>query len=186
MKSSKLSAEGGVTEDDDSMRRIVTVFAFGLGLLAFYDGFQGVSTAHAQQKAVPQSMEQVQLSYAPIVKEVAPAVVNVYAKRVVSTRSRRSLFDDFFGGRGFGIPRQRIEQSLGSGVIVGSDGIIVTNNHVIEGGLEYTVVLQDRREFDAELILADERTDLAILRIDTGDEDLPVSYTHLTLPTKIV
>ena len=126
----------------------------------------------AQERVVPNSMTQVQLSYAPVVTQAAPAVVNVYAKRVVQSRSR--VYDDPFWGRFFGgRPRERVQQSLGSGVIVADDGLIVTNNHVIEGGDQFKVVLTDRREFDAELVLADERTDLAVLRIDTDGEKLP-------------
>lgn len=131
--------------------------------------------AIAQRRAVPDS--QIQLSFADVIKQVAPAVVNVYAERVVQTRSPFSNdpFFEFFFGRDFrGLPRQRVQNSLGSGVIVGSEGIIVTNNHVIEGGDQYTVVLNDRREFDAEVILADERTDLAVLRIEPPQgETLP-------------
>jgi Do/DeqQ family serine protease len=73
---------------------------------------------------------------------------------------------------GAGVPRERIEGSLGSGVIVRSDGVIVTNNHVIEGGQEITVSLSDRREFPARVLLADPRADLAVLKIDA--KDLPV------------
>lgn len=143
--------------------------------------FAGFSAAQAQsfdtQREVPQSTAQVQLSYAPIVREAAPAVVNIYTKKIV--RSRRSaLFDDplfqrFFGDRfSFGAPQERVQGSLGSGVIVRPNGVIVTNNHVIEGADEIQVVLNDRREFDAKIILADPRTDLAILQIDAGDEML--------------
>ena len=135
-----------------------------------------VGDAAAQQRQVPTSSAQIQLSFADTVKAVAPAVVNVYAKRIVQSRSpfAGDPFFDFFFGREFrGVPRQRVENSLGSGVIVGADGVIVTNNHVIEGGDEFTVVLSDRREFGAEVILADERTDLAVLRIDTKGEALP-------------
>lgn len=131
--------------------------------------------AIAQRRAVPDS--QIQLSFADVIKQVAPAVVNVYAERIVQARSPFSNdpFFEFFFGRDFrGLPRQRVQNSLGSGVIVGSEGIIVTNNHVIEGGDQYTVVLNDRREFDAEVILADERTDLAVLRIEPPQgETLP-------------
>jgi serine protease Do len=131
-------------------------------------------------KVVPESREQITYSYAPVVKRTAPAVVNIYAKKVVAQRSRPSLFDDplfkkFFGDD-FpfgGAPRERIQNSLGSGVLVRSDGVVVTNNHVIEDAQEITVVLSDRREFDAEVVLADDRTDIAVLRIDPGDEELP-------------
>jgi serine protease Do len=134
------------------------------------------SAPRAQTRTLPSSTEQLQLSFAPVVRDVAPAVVNVYTKRTVTERS--PLYDDpffrrFFGDGNFGVPRERVQSALGSGVIVGSDGVIVTNHHVIEHGEEFTVALADRREFEAEVILTDERTDLAILRIDPGKEKLP-------------
>ena len=133
--------------------------------------------AHADTQ-VPQSREQIQLSYAPIVKRVAPAVVNVYAKRVVKEQASPlfadPFFQRFFGGQLQGGPsRERVAQSLGSGVIVSKDGLIVTNNHVIEGAQQLTVALNDRREFDAKVVLADKRTDLAVLKIDTHGKVLP-------------
>ena len=132
----------------------------------------------ADERVVPKTDAQVKLSYAPVVKEVAPAVVNVYSQRVVQTRVspffNDPFFERFFGGDWGGVPKNRIQNSLGSGVIVSENGIIVTNNHVIAGGQEFRVVLADRREFEAELLLADERTDLAVLRIDPGTEKMPV------------
>ena len=125
--------------------------------------------AQAQNRTVPQSTAQVQLSFAPVVAKVAPAVVNVYSRRVVR-QAVNPFFQQFFGGSPM---RSRIEQSLGSGVIVRPDGIIVTNNHVIEGGQDIQVSLTDRREYEAKVILADARTDLAVLRIDTKGEKLP-------------
>lgn len=137
--------------------------------------------AYAEQRVVPESAQQVQLSFAPIVKQAAPAVTNIFAKRVVRSDVRSPLFndpflrrflgDDFFGRR---LPRERMQNTLGSGVLVRSDGVIVTNNHVIENTTEIRVVLSDRREFDAEVILADPQTDLAVLKIDPGAEELPV------------
>jgi serine protease Do len=132
--------------------------------------------------AVPQSMAQVQLTFAPVVRKVAPAVVNVYAQRRVKQRRGRAMMDDpffqrFFGGpngRREGRQRERVQKSLGSGVMVRSDGIIVTNNHVIDGGEEFKIVMADRREYDAEVLLTDERTDLAVLRIDTKGERMPI------------
>ncbi len=126
---------------------------------------------------VPQSMPQVQLTFAPVVKRVAPAVVNVYSQSVVQTPVS-PLFSDPFFQRFFGATpemRQRVQQSLGSGVIVRSDGVIVTNNHVIQGGQNIVVALADRREFKAKVMLADPRTDLAVLKIDTKGERLPVA-----------
>ena len=124
---------------------------------------------------VPKSMAEVQLSFAPVVKRVAPAVVNVYARSVVRQQVN-PLFADPFFQRFFGLSpqfRKRVQQSLGSGVIVRANGIILTNNHVISGAQDIVVALSDRREFKAKVILADTRTDLAVLKIDTKGEKLP-------------
>ena len=125
----------------------------------------------------------VKLSFAPLVKKAAPAVVNIYTRKVVQSR-RSPLFDDpffrrFFGGDipGGGSGRQRIENSLGSGVIVDPSGVVVTNNHVVEGADEIRVVLSDRREFNVTVVGADERTDLAILKLQDVKEQMP----HLEL-----
>lgn len=147
-------------------------------MLAFFPWAARAET----EKRVPSGRAEVELSYAPVVKRVAPAVVNVYTKRVVKESARSPFFNDpffqqFFGNRfSFGVPRERVQQSLGSGVIVDPSGLIVTNFHVIKGGEQFTVALSDRREFEATLVLADERTDLAVLRIDNGKQKLP----HLT------
>ena len=129
------------------------------------------------ERAVPANKQQIQLSFAPIVRKVAPAVVNIYTKRVVQERVS-PFFDDpffrrFFGDGAPGGTRKRLENSLGSGVIVRSDGVIVTNHHVIKDADSITVVLHDRREFDAEILVNDERTDIAVLRIDVRGEKLP-------------
>lgn len=134
----------------------------------------------AETASVPVSREQIQLSFAPVVKQVAPAVVNIFSRKVVEERRVSPLFDDplfkrFFGEDFglFGMPRERIQNSLGSGVIVTADGLVVTNHHVIGDADEITVVLSDRREFPAERVLDDERSDLAVLRIDPKGEPLP-------------
>ncbi|MEH6743995.1 Do family serine endopeptidase [Hyphomonas sp.] len=124
--------------------------------------------AHAQR--LPQSQAEIDLSFAPLVREASPAVVNVFTERMVANRV--SPMEQLFFGDA--IPKQRRQNSLGSGVIVGSDGVIVTNNHVIDGADTFRVVLSDRREYPAELVLADERTDLAVLKIDTEGAVLPV------------
>ncbi len=137
------------------------------------------STVASGQARIPGSREEINLSFAPLVKRAAPAVVNIYTKRVVRDRPVSPFFDDpffrrFFGDRfSFGRPRERVENSLGSGVIVRSNGLIVTNHHVIKKADEITVVLADRREFDATVVSTDARTDLAILKIDPAGESLP-------------
>jgi len=134
----------------------------------------------AQERKVPANRQEVQLSFAPVVQKSAPSVVNIYTRKIVRARQRMPLFDDpffrrFFGeqfGREFGNPKTRQQNSLGSGVIVDGKGLIVTNRHVIEGADEIRVVLHDRREFDASVMVTDEKTDLAILKIKT-DKPLP-------------
>jgi S1-C subfamily serine protease len=127
-------------------------------------------------EAQPSSMGQVQLTFAPVVKRVAPAVVNVYARSVTQVQVN-PLFNDPFFSQFFGASpemRQRVQQSLGSGVIVRADGVILTNNHVVEGGTDIVVALNDKREFKAKVLTADPRTDLAVLKIDTKGERLPI------------
>jgi len=153
----------------------VVAAAVGLALAPTAQGL-------AKERRLPESNAEIQLSFAPLVKRVAPAVVNIYTRRIVEQRVGSPLFDDpffrqFFGnslGFRFGDRRVRRQQnSLGSGVIVSADGLIVTNHHVIDGADEITVALSDRREFEATLVLDDERTDLAVLRIDTKGHALP-------------
>lgn len=134
--------------------------------------------AFAQNRVVPASEAQIQLSFAPVVKKVAPAVVNIYTKRVVARSINPFAADPFFGqffrGNMFGgRMRQQVENSLGSGVIVKPDGLIVTNAHVVKDAQEITVALSDGREFPAVLALVEEASDLALLRIEDRAEDLP-------------
>jgi Do/DeqQ family serine protease len=130
--------------------------------------------ARAQDRTVPTSAAQLRLSYAPIVQRAQPAVVNVYAAKVV--QNRNPLLDDPIFRRFFGVPGQQPEQmqrSLGSGVMVDAAGLVVTNNHVIEGADQVKVSLADKREFEAEIVLKDTRTDLAVLRIKDAKERFP-------------
>jgi Do/DeqQ family serine protease len=120
----------------------------------------------------------VQYSYAPIVKKAAPAVVNVYVRSRVRAFTSPFANDPFFKrffGEGFGLPRERIQSSLGSGVIISSDGVIVTNTHVVKGGkdTEIRVALSDKREFDARVVAQDDKTDLAVLKIEGGNGSYP-------------
>ncbi len=155
--------------------------ALAVGLvLALALAWAGPGTAEV--KEVPGSRRQIELSFAPLVKKVAPAVVNIYTKtevqQPISPLLNDPFFRRFFGDEFFGSPnRKRIQSSLGSGVIVDPSGLIVTNYHVIKDADEITIVLSDRNEFEAKVVQKDERTDLAVLRIDAGGKRLP----HLRL-----
>jgi Do/DeqQ family serine protease len=133
-----------------------------------------VNNACAQDRRLPASAAELRLSYAPIVQRVQPAVVNVYAAKVV--QDRNPLLDDPIFRRFFGVPGQQPEQmqrSLGSGVMVDPSGLVVTNVHVIEGADEVKVSLSDKREFEAEIVLKDPRSDLAVLRLKGAHERFP-------------
>jgi Do/DeqQ family serine protease len=156
------------------VRRFATFATVGAALC------MSTQLVHAQvqppqdNRVVPGSAADVRLSYAPIVKRVAPAVVNVYAAKVIENRN--PLFDDPIFRRFFGGPErspEQIQRSLGSGVIVDASGLVVTNNHVIEGADQVKVSLADKREFEAEIVLKDGRSDLAVLRLKDARERFP-------------
>jgi Do/DeqQ family serine protease len=143
-------------------------------LTALLVSMAAMAPAMSQDRRVPASPAELRLSYAPIVQRVQPAVVNVYAAKVV--QNRNPLLDDPIFRRFFGVPGQQPEQmqrSLGSGVMVDPSGLVVTNNHVIEGADQVKVSLSDKREFEAEIVLKDSRTDLAILRLKDSKEKFP-------------
>ena len=141
------------------MLRLVLAFVLALGL--------GQAVAQVQ-RIVPQSRGDTIFSYAPVVKRVTPAVVNVYASRT-EKRPSNPLFDDPFFRQFFGnVPNGRTTQSLGSGVIVDRSGLIVTNHHVIDGMTDVKVALSDKREFEADIVLRDPSSDLAVLKIKDG------------------
>ena len=139
--------------------------------------FSFSSTVFAKD-TVPQSEIEIKLSFVPLVKQAAPAVVNIYAQRIIEERrspfTRDPFFRDFF--QNFGQLQPRVQNSLGSGVILSADGYVVSNYHVVGGATDIRVVLHDGREISGDVILADEDSDLAVLKINT-DEMLP----HLDL-----
>ena len=124
-----------------------------------------------EQRVVPQTRTELQLSFAPLVRKTANAVVNVYAERVVERRSIFAgdpFFEEFFGQQ---MPnRTQKQSSLGSGVIVAKSGIVVTNNHVIEGADDIKVAFADGREYPCKVVLKDDRVDLAVLKIESEEE----------------
>ena len=155
-----------VRADRAGLRRMMPI---ALAVLAI-----GAAPAVAQHREVPPSREAAQYSFASIVKRTAPAVVNVYvrgkARTFVSPFADDPIFRRFFGDNLFGMPQERVQSSLGSGVIVSDDGVVVTNAHVIKvaSATEISIVLADRREFNARVLLADDKTDIAVLRIEGG------------------
>ncbi len=131
------------------------------------------SVGMAQRRLPPPSKEAAMFSFAPVAKKAAPAVVNVYVRgHLPPTRTQRAedeFYRRFFGER-FGMPEERVQNSLGSGVIVHPDGLVVTNTHVVKvgGNAEIKVVLSDKREFDARVVMQDEKADIAILKLEGG------------------
>ena len=157
---------------------MLRIFVIGLTLLAGVN--LSLADPRSDNRYLPRDAQEITMSFAPLVKRTAPAVVNVYAKTIEKQQAQGGPFDDpifrqlfGLGNNGYGPPRERVANSLGSGVIVDPTGIIVTNNHVIKNATDIRVALADKREFSAKIILADERTDLAILKIDVADENLP-------------
>ncbi len=130
-------------------------------------------------------------SYADVVEKCIAGVVNIYSTRIIHTQAgdqQNPLFDDPFFKRFFGPdiqpqePSERKEQSLGSGVIVGEEGIILTNNHVVADAKELKVTLYDSREFDAEVVGTDASSDIAVIRLKEkvkGLKPLPLGNSDL-------
>lgn len=151
--------------------------AMSSALLAAALLLPAISTGYAQDTAVPQSDQQVKLSFAPVVKAVSPSVVNVYATRVESQASSPFANDPFFSqffGDQFFQSRPRESKALGSGVIVDAGGLILTNRHVIDGATDVRIALSDGREFAVDVVIQDAQTDLAVLKVrDPGDAKFP-------------
>lgn len=140
----------------------------------FLSGDEVAAPAGEPQRRVPFGQQEIQLSFAPLVEHVSPAVVNVYASQQVVARSPFSgdpFFERFFGRQQM---PSRVQSSLGSGVLVDPVGYIVTNYHVIRDADEVRVAMSDGREFTSNIVLRDESLDLAVLKID-GPEPFPVA-----------
>lgn len=137
--------------------------------------FAESGTAQTIPQIVPQSQAGMQLSFSPVVKQAAPAVVNIYARQIVSSRRSPFADDPFFGDffREFAPSQPRVQNALGSGVIVSADGLVVSNYHVVGEADQIRVVLKDRREYAAEVLLKDKADDLAVLKLKDA-KDLPV------------
>jgi Do/DeqQ family serine protease len=165
--------QGGNRSFDDQPVALILVLVLLASVMA-------IGSAVARERVVPSSKMGVKYSFAPIVRQTMPAVVNVYVRHRAKRVMRRNPFANdpffrrFFGGS-FGVPRERIESSLGSGVIVDAKGLVVTNFHVIEGatGDEIKVALPNRKEYQADILLKDKKADLAVLRLRADGERFP-------------
>jgi len=163
------------------MKRICLLLS-ALFLLASckHDFPSGHSAGSSQPRALPSGAGSATgpiLSYANVVDRVAPAVVTIHAQLRVRAPQQFPFFDDpffqqFFGGRIPRQPRTETEQALGSGVIVRSDGYLLTNHHVIDGAENITVDMAENRRYKATVVGSDSPSDLAVLKI--GASDLPV------------
>lgn len=144
----------------------MTLLRLGIRALAVAVTIVAASGSVAQQ--VPHSAAEMRLSFVPLVKQAAPAVVNIYAKVIREAREspfrRDPFFERFF--RDFGNEQPRVQNSLGSGVILSPDGIVVSNYHVVGNATDIRIVLADRREYAARLLLGDADSDLAILQLE--------------------
>ena len=138
--------------------------------------FGAVSQTALAQRTVPSSKQTIQLSFAPVVRAARPAVVNIFVNARIARRlspfADDPLFRRFFGD---GLGRPRNQSSLGSGVIVSADGLVVTNSHVIKsrGRAEIRVVLADQRQFTARVLVQDQKTDIAVLKLEGVSGGLP-------------
>lgn len=128
------------------------------------------ATFSTAENLVPANQLQMQLSFAPVVREASPAVVNIYATRVVAEQVSPFAGDPFFSQFfGFGQTVPRLQNSLGSGVIVGADGIVLSNYHVVGDATDIRIVLSDRREFVGEILLSDQDADIAVIKLQDFD-----------------
>ena len=147
-------------------RSLVIALALTLAACGQPDETRAQDGVFAENRVIPGDALAMKASFAPVVRTAAPAVVNISARGV------RRVQDPFWSMFGQG-PRAQQVGSVGSGVIVRPDGVVVTNNHVIAGMQQIRVTLNDRREFNARVVLADERSDIAVLQLEGVNERLP-------------
>ena len=158
------------------------ILALGLGGFAVA-GADRLLNAPATFKFASADEPASRNSFAPVVKKVLPSVVTITSSRMVKTGSQGGddgippMFRQFFGddpgdgGRQFRRPRQQKEEGLGSGVIVSSNGYILTNNHVVDHATTVTVIMADKHEYKARVVGTDPKTDIAVLKVDAGSLD---------------
>ncbi|MGB0935124.1 MAG: Do family serine endopeptidase [Alphaproteobacteria bacterium] len=159
--------------------KVMQYFVFLLGILTISLMPANAEEASEPVRVVPENRSQIQFSYAPLFKKVAPSVVNIFAQRAVQNQGFSPLLNDPMFRHFFGDDQllksnpTRMQRSLGSGVVIGEEGIIITNYHVIKNAAEIKVVIWDTREYEAEVIAVEPRNDLAALRLKNFKGKLP-------------
>ncbi|MCK4550063.1 MAG: trypsin-like peptidase domain-containing protein, partial [Candidatus Krumholzibacteria bacterium] len=103
-----------------------------------------------------------------IIERVSCSVVSIESKRMVTSGNNNPMMNDPFWRRFFEQPREREQQNFGSGVVISDEGYILTNNHLVGGATEVVVKCTDGREFDAEVVGADARSDVAVIKVEAG------------------
>jgi serine protease Do len=152
---------------------LTVIFLLGMTTEHRISDTSGSVAEHVVPQARAQSKEE---NLPDVIERIVPAVVNISSKKVVQMRAThpfmadpffRQFFEDYF--RRFDMPTEQIQENLGSGVIVGTDGYILTNNHLVGQADEVLVTLPDKRQFDAKIVGTDRRTDVAVLKIEAGN-----------------
>ncbi len=132
--------------------------------------------------SLPASSENIPSSFADLAEKLMPSVVNISTTQTVTTRSNPFPFqfppgsplEDMF--KEFGTPQERKTSALGSGFIIDKKGIVVTNNHVIQGAEDIVVIVGGKKDYKAKVLGADPGMDLAVLQIETEDNFAPVKF----------
>jgi serine protease Do len=164
------------------MKKLFILFTLALSLVYAKDSVEFKYAPKNLERNFPSAQNQI-LSYNNILENVRTSIVNISIKKEIKGNlySANPFFNDpffreFFKGYG-DIPQERIQKSLGSGVIISKDGYIITNNHVIDGADEIIVNLAgDKKEYEAKLIGKDEKSDLAVIKIEAKNLNAVTFY----------
>lgn len=134
------------------------------------------SVALSEPVKAPESVAELKLSFSPVVRKVAPAIVSIYALQVVERRVHPLFTDDFFNyffGQLPSLPQQEISKSMGSGVIISKDGIVVTCAHVVQNAKSIEIKLLDNRQLQGRVVAIDQKNDLAVIKLQDIEGDIP-------------
>jgi len=165
---------------------IIVGIIIGLGISVKFDWINSLNATgnyYVNDNSSSNAYKEFSRPFIEAAKKVSPATVYIYTEKTIKNRGSNRFYDendpfrDFFGdefferffGPNFRAPREQTVRALGSGVIVNPDGYIITNNHVVENADKIKVKVKDKREFEAKLIGADKKSDIAILKIKNSN-----------------